>query len=165
MEKFKPLHSIPQLKFPSDFGCSLESSSIKGNRSRIIMKFKISLAICVFLCSTGLIADEVSDLRDMARISGDYRELTIDCLIEVKINRANGWKSEECLKYKHFSENELQAFKSNIKTSTSAFTAYSKSGSASKNRIKRGLKQLIIIQENMESIGGLSAKIKSKSKT
>ncbi len=129
------------------------------------MKFKISLAMCAFLCSTGLVADEVSDLRDMARTSGDHREVTIDCLIEVKINKANGWKSEECLKYKHFAVNELQAFKSNIKAATSAFKVYSKSGSASKNRIKRGLKQLIIIQENMESIGSLSSKIKSESKT
>ncbi len=129
------------------------------------MKFKISLGMCALLFSTGLLADEVSDLRDMARTSGDHRELTVDCLIEVKINKANGWKSDECLKYKHFSVNELQAFKSSIKTATSAFMVYSKSGSASKNRIKRGLKQLIIIQENMKSIGDLSAKIKSESKT
>ena len=129
------------------------------------MKYRMCLALCALLCSALSVADEVSNLRDMARLSDDHRELTIDCLIEMKIDKAVGWESDECLKYKHFSANELQVFKSNIKTATSAFKVYSKSGNASKNRIKRGLKQLIIIQENMESIGGLSAKIKTESKT
>ncbi len=129
------------------------------------MKYRMWLALCALLCSALSVADEVSDLRDMARLSDDHRELTIDCLIEIKIDKASGWESDECLKYKHFSVNELQVFKSNIKTATSAFKVYSKSVSASKSRIKRGLKQLIIIQENMESIGGLSAKIKTESKT
>ena len=129
------------------------------------MKYRMCLALCALMYSALSGADEVSDLRDMARLSDDHRELTIDCLIEMKIEKGSGWKSEECLRFKDYSKNELQVFKSNIKAATSAFKVYSKSGSASKNRIKRGLKQLIIIQVNMESIGGISAKIKAESKT
>ena len=129
------------------------------------MKYKLSLALCALLCSALSVADEVSDLRDMARASDDDRAIAIDCLIEIKIDKANGWKSEECLKYRYYSTNKLQAFKSDIKTAISAFKVYSKSGSANKNRIKRGLKQLIIIQENMKSIGDLSVKIKTESES
>lgn len=130
----------------------------------MLMKFRMYLALATLLCSTASIADEVGDLRGMARVSEDHKELTIDCLIEMRISKGNGWESEECSKYKHFSANELQEFKSKIKMTTSAFKEYSKSGDVSIKRIKRGLKQLIIIQENMKSIGGLSAKIKTGSK-
>jgi hypothetical protein len=127
------------------------------------MKIRMLLAIvAIASCSTSF-ADEVGKLRDMARASDDYRELAIDCLIEMKIDKSSGWESQECAKYKHFSVNELQAFKSEINAAVLAFKAYSKSGEASKNRVKRGLKQLIIIQENMGSVGDISKKIKNES--
>jgi hypothetical protein len=128
-------------------------------------KVKMFIAVAAFACCSTSFADEVGKLRDMARASEEYRELTIDCLIEMRINNSNGWESSECVEYKHFSLTELQVFKSEIKSATLAFKAYSKSGDASKSRVKRGLKHLIIIQENMESIGNISNKIKSESKT
>jgi hypothetical protein len=79
-------------------------------KSREYMKIRMLLAVvAIASCSTSF-ADEVGKLRDMARASDDYRELAIDCLIEMKIDKSSGWKSQECAKYKHFSVNELQAF-------------------------------------------------------
>ena len=92
----------------------------------MLVKYRMCLALCALMYSALSGADEVSDLRDMARLSEDHRELTIDCLIELKTEKASGWKSEECLKFKEFSTNELQVFKSNIKATTSAFKVYSK---------------------------------------
>jgi hypothetical protein len=131
----------------------------------VLVKVRVCLALVTLLFGSALSADEVGDLRDIARLSEDYRELTVDCLIEIKIDKAKGWVSEECERYKHFSAGELHDFKVEIKKATSAFKEYSKSGSASKNRIKRGLKQLILIQENMESVGEISDKIKVESKS
>ena len=123
------------------------------------------MAVVAITCCSASFADEVGKLRDMAKDSEEYRELAIDCLIEIKINTSSGWESQECTKYKRFSVTELQAFKSEIKEATHAFKSYSKSGESSKKRIKRGLKQLILIQENMESIGNISANIKNETKT
>lgn len=129
------------------------------------MKIRMFVAIAAFVCCSASVADEVGMLRDLAKTSEDYRELSIDCLIEMKVDKASGWESEECAKYKHFSVSELQVFKSEINNAVIAFKAYSKSGDASKSRIKRDLKQLIKIQENMKSIDNISTKIKNESKT
>ena len=97
-----------------------------------------------------------------SKVSQDHRELAIDCLIEVKTNKANGWEGEACEKYKKFSTTGLQAFKVEAEIATSAFKAYSKSNGATKNRVKRGLKQLVLIQENAESIRNVTGKIKAE---
>ncbi|MEJ2610172.1 MAG: hypothetical protein P8179_08810 [Candidatus Thiodiazotropha sp.] len=129
------------------------------------MKIRMLLAVVAIAGYSTSFADEVGKLRDMARSSDEYKELAIDCLIELKTDQSGGWESQECAKYKHFSVNELQAFKSEINTAALAFKVYVKSGEASKNRVKRGLKQLFIIQENMGSIGNISTKIKNESNT
>jgi len=125
---------------------------------------KLLMAMFFFMCCSVSFADEVSDLRDLARLSQDQRELAIDCLIEVKTNKANGWEGEACEKYKKFSTTGLQAFKVETEMATSAFKAYSKSNGATKNRVKRGLKQLVLIQENSESIRNIAGKIKAELK-
>ena len=123
---------------------------------------KLLMAMYLFMCCSVSFADEVSDLRDLARLSQDHRELAIDCLIEVKTNKANGWEGEACEKYKKFSTTGLQAFKVETEIATSAFKAYSKSNGSTKNRVKRGLKQLVLIQENAESIRNVTGKIKAE---
>ncbi len=55
---------------------------------------KLLMAMYFFMCCSVSFADEVSDLRDLARLSQDHREFAIDCLIEVKTNKANGWEGE-----------------------------------------------------------------------
>ena len=125
---------------------------------------KLLMAMYLFMCCSVSFADEVSDLRDLARLSQDHRELAIDCLIEVKTNKANGWEGEACEKYKKFSTTGLQPFKVETEMATSAFKAYSKSNGATKNRVKRGLKQLVLIQENSESIRNIAGKIKAELK-
>jgi len=122
------------------------------------------LTVVVIGCSATATADEVGKLKDMARASDDHRELTIDCLIEMKLKKAKGWETKPCKQYQLFATNELQVFRSEIKVATKAFTAYSKSEEASKRRVRRGLKQLFFIQENMKSIRSLSAEIKAASK-
>jgi len=123
---------------------------------------KLLMAMYLFMCCSVSFADEVSDLRDLARLSQDHRELSIDCLIEVKTNKANGWEGEVCEKYKKFSTTGLQSFKVETEAATSAFKEYSKSDGATKNRVKRGLKQLVLIQENAEGIRNITSKIKAE---
>jgi len=120
------------------------------------------ILVALSYCSQSL-ADEVGKLRDLTKTSEDYRAQAIDCLVEMKINKSDGWKSDECKRFKLFSSHELQAFKSEIQSTTLAFKVFSKSDDASKRRIKRGLTQLILIQENMESIRNIAEKIKSES--
>ena len=110
-------------------------------------------------------SNEVSQLRDIAREVEDHRDLTIDCLIEIKLSKQKGWGSEQCLRYQSFAKSTLPAFQSKVKAAATLFNNYSKSTSASKRRVKRGLKELLIIQEGMLSIKSISNKIKNASNT
>lgn len=46
----------------------------------------ICFLVASLVCSSA-IADEVSDLRDMAKLSEEYRDLSIDCLVEMKVKK------------------------------------------------------------------------------
>jgi len=126
---------------------------------------KVSFLLVASLVCGSAIADEVSDVRDMAKLSEEYRGLSIDCLVEMKVKKMKGWASDSCEEYKKFAKHDLQTYKAEIKKTTSSFVAYSKSEDVSIRRVKRGLKQLFIIQSNMESIDKISKKIKVASNT
>ena len=133
--------------------------------SKCILNEKtIFLALATLIFSSASVANEIGKLREMTRITESYKELSIDCLTEIIINKASGQESGECEKYKHFALNELQSFESEVTATLNTFTAYSKPGNVSKRKFKRGLKQLLIIQENMESIVSISTKIGNEAK-
>lgn len=77
----------------------------------------------------------------------------------------NGWASDNCNEYKYFAKNDLQTYKVKIKKTTSSFVEYSKSENVSMRKVKRGLKQLFIIQSNMDSIDKIRKKIKVAANT
>ncbi|KJG36575.1 hypothetical protein UA32_16365 [Photobacterium angustum] len=126
---------------------------------------KVSCFLVASLVCSSAIADEVSDLRDMAKLSEEYRDLSIDCLVEMKVKKMNGWASDNCNEYKDFAKNDLQTYKVKIKKTTSSFVEYSKSENVSMRKVKRGLKQLFIIQSNMDSIDKIRKKIKVAANT
>ena len=126
---------------------------------------KVCCLLVASFVSVSALADEVGDLRDMAKLSEEYRDLSIYCLVEMKVKKINGWASDSCEEYKKFSKNDLQKYKNEMKNTTSSFVAYSKSKDVSVRRVKRGLKQLLIIQSNMDSMDKINKQIKVASNT
>ncbi|MGR6840054.1 hypothetical protein ACU5DF_13410 [Aliivibrio wodanis] len=57
---------------------------------------KVSFLLVASLVCGSAIADEVSDVRDMAKLSEEYRGLSIDCLVEMKVKKMKGWASDSC---------------------------------------------------------------------
>ena len=122
------------------------------------------LGLLLLVFSSGFAtADEVDNLRDMARKTKDYLDISIECQVEVRVAKSAAWESEPCRAYKTFAKIDLPLFRAKIKAATASFVTYSKSSEASKRRIKRGLKQLLIIQINMEGIDRVGQKIKKSS--
>jgi hypothetical protein len=117
------------------------------------------------LCSSSVLADDVIDfLSDLKNESEEFREIAIECLVEIKVSKENGWDSAECGSYKALSKDEFSEFKSNVKKAMSDFERYSESNDASSRRIKRGLKYLLEIQSDMAGLGELNNKIRNSSK-
>ena len=121
--------------------------------------FCLALAIA---CSTTIASDEMPRLEVMAKDSEEYRNLSIDCLIEMKVSKEEGWNTKQCLNYQSFVKNTLPVFKNEVKANASSFREYSKSSDTSEIMEKRGLKQLQIINENMASIKSITRKIKAR---
>ncbi len=123
---------------------------------------KCILALVVFLplMSVSVKADVIDDLRALKHSARDYRELTVDCLVEVKLFKAKGWGSSECEKYEEFSKKSLHEFKAEVKGTTQEFVASVRKKELSMRRTKRGMKYLMIIKSNSENISTLSKGIK-----
>lgn len=134
------------------------------------MKKIIFLALTTLFFSSPAISNELDNIRDIERTTEKFKEISISCLIEIKAHKAKTWetrgsKSKACEKYKAYAKNEIKSLKSKAQKAIDEFKAYSKSGDASKRRIQRGLKSLILIQENIKSIKNIGDDIKSESKT
>ena len=108
---------------------------------------KVYLLIILFSISSSAYSKDIVDsLKEMRKQSDDYRELSIDCLVELKVSKGDGWKSDECTEYQQLSKTELQVFKEKIKIQSDLFRDYSKNKEGSKRRIKRGINQLLTIK-------------------
>ena len=105
-------------------------------------------------------ADIVSELRDAAKLSEEYRELTINCYIDAKLFKQKAWKKEACSDYKVMAKTQLQAYRRSVQHKTKQFREFMHNDEPSIRRIKKGLKQLAIIQFNLENIRSGSKKIK-----
>jgi hypothetical protein len=126
---------------------------------------KLYLATIFTLFSPSLLADDAIDfLGDLENESEEFREISIECLVEIKVSKENGWDSAECGSYKALSKDEFSEFKSNVKKATSDFKRYAESNEASNRRIKRGLKYLLEIQSDMVGLAELNNQIKNSSK-
>ena len=136
----------------------------KRNKRENLMN-KALVGLIMMLVSGVSCADAVDSLQDASKQSKKIRDLTIDCYVEVKISKAKGWKTDECREYKIMSKTELKAFRNSVKRYTNDFREQSKNKDLSIRRIKRGLKKLMIIQSNMESVGAINKKIKKLAKS
>ena len=123
---------------------------------------KVYLLIILFSISSSAYSKDIVDsLKEMRKQSDDYRELSIDCLVELKVSKGDGWKSDECTEYQQLSKTELQVFKEKIKIQSDLFRDYSKNKEGSKRRIKRGINQLLTIKYNMQSMKQITSNFKS----
>ncbi|NRB40321.1 MAG: hypothetical protein HRU20_17940 [Pseudomonadales bacterium] len=114
---------------------------------------KVYLLVLLFTISSSAYSKDIVDsLKDMRKQSEDFRELSIDCLVELKVSKDKGWKSDECVEYQQLSKTELRVFKEKLKIKSDLFRDYSKNKEGSKRRIKRGVNQLLTIKYNMQSM-------------
>lgn len=109
-------------------------------------------------CSTVSI-DEVDDLQKMVKLSDEYKNMAIDCLVEIKINKNTAWDSKNCQLYRETAKGSTKKHTYGIKATTAAFARYTKSDGANEEDIKKGFKKLFIIETNFNSIKELSKTI------
>ena len=97
-------------------------------------------------------ADEINDLRDMNKLSQEYKDISFNCLIEMKFDKATGWDSERCELYKKINKIKIQNYTYNVKLTTAAFNRYAKSKNTSPEDIKVGLEQALLLETNLDTI-------------
>lgn len=73
----------------------------------------------------------------MAKKSEDYRDLSIDCFVELDVSNGKGWASKSCEEYKEFALNGLHKYKEDFKTKGQEFVNSSKKvGLAGEGKLK-----------------------------
>ena len=65
--------------------------------------------------------DEINDLQEMAALSDEYKDITLNCLVEMKLQKSKGWDSESCEVYKVIAKTDIQKYAYDIKNDYSFF--------------------------------------------
>ena len=128
------------------------------------MKIRVACFISMLFLAQLSYGDVIDDLRELKNTAKENRDLTVACLVEVKIGKAKGWKSRECQAYEAFSKSDLVQFKTRVKELSSEFAKLSRAKSISMNRIKQGLRYMYNIKSDSENVSKLSAEIKTSLK-
>jgi len=96
--------------------------------------------------------NEIDTLREMNKLSKEYKEISLNCLVEMKLKKREGWESQDCKAYQAISRNALKQYSYDVKNTTAAFTRYVKTQQVSEQEIKEGLRYLFIIETNLNTI-------------
>ena len=108
--------------------------------------------------------DEIDDLQEMAALSDEYKDITLNCLVEMKLQKSKGWDSESCEVYKVIAKTDIQKYAYDIKITAAAFARYAKSEGVDEQDIRKGFKELFIIETNFNAIKELSKTIQLATK-
>ncbi|TEW49260.1 hypothetical protein [Psychromonas algicola] len=108
--------------------------------------------------------DEIDDLQEMAELSNEYKDITLNCLVEMKLQKSKGWDSESCEVYKVIAKTDIQKYAYDIKITAAAFARYAKSEGVDQSNVRKGFKELFTIETNFNAIKELSKTIQLATK-
>jgi len=109
-------------------------------------------------------SDEVNDLKNMAAISDDYKDITLNCLVEMKLQKKQGWQSEDCKIYQKIAKTDIQKYAYKMKITTASFARYAKTQGVDTEEVRKGFKELFTIETNFNAIKTLSKTIQLATK-
>ena len=124
-----------------------------------IFVFAILLSGCSMMDT-----DEINDLQEMADLSEKYKDITLNCLVEMKLQKGKGWDSESCEVYKVIAKTDIQKYAYDIKITATSFARYAKSEGVKLHDVRKGFKELFTIETNFNAIKELSKTIQLATK-
>ena len=124
-----------------------------------IFLFSVLLSGCSMMDKS-----EIDDLQEMAALSNEYKDIALNCLVEMKLQKNKGWESESCNIYKVIAKTDIQKYAYDIKITAAAFARYAKSEDANEEDIRKGFKELFTIETNFNAIKELSKTIQLATK-
>jgi len=124
-----------------------------------IFVFAILLSGCSMMDT-----DEINDLQEMADLSEKYKDITLNCLVEMKLQKEKGWDSESCEVYKVIAKTDIQKYAYDIKITAASFARYAKSEGVKQHDVRKGFKELFTIETNFNAIKELSKTIQLATK-
>ena len=127
------------------------------------MKYPLLLVLALCFSINTATADVIDDLKDLLEQSETFKETAVDCYLAMKIQKSDGWNMSACNNYKALATS-IWDYKTQVEVTTKSFRHYAKADEGSRSRIKRGLKYLIIMEANMETLVWFSNKFKALGK-
>jgi len=109
-------------------------------------------------------SDEVNDLKKMASISDNYKEITLNCLVEMKLQKSQGWHSKDCKAYQQIAKTDIQQYAYKVKITTASFARYARTEGVDAEEVRKGFKELFTIETNFNAIKMLSKTIQLATK-
>jgi len=108
--------------------------------------------------------NEIDNLEEMADLSEEYKDITLNCLVEMKLQKSQGWNSKNCEAYKVIAKTDIQKYAYDIKITTAAFARFAKTQGVDPEEVRKGFKELFTIETNFNAIKTLSKTIQLATK-